>query len=71
MLEFNITLIETLLILSLFIFIFIYSAISVNMLTSLICILIFLILLIPFYLIIERLEILVYLNDLEGIPFFK
>ncbi len=71
MLEFNILLFEILLILSIFIFIFIYSAISVDMLTTLISLLIFLILLIPFYVILERLEIIIYMNNLENINFFK
>jgi len=71
MLEFNILLFEILLILSIFIFIFIYSAFSVDMLTTLISLLIFLILLIPFYVILERLEIIIYMNNLENINFFK
>ncbi len=71
MLEFNILLIEVLLILSVFIIIFIYSAISAEMLTSLISLLIFLILIIPFYILLERLEILVYTNNLENVTFFK
>ena len=71
MLEFNILLFEILLILSIFIFIFIYSAFSVDMLTTLVSLLIFLILLIPFYIGIERLEVIVYINDLESTNFFK
>ncbi len=71
MLEFNILLFEILLILSISIFIFIYSAFSADTVTSFISLLIFLILLIPFYLILERLELIIYMNNLENIVFFK
>ncbi len=71
MLEFNILLFEILLILSSFIFIFVYSAFSVDMLTTLTSLLIFLILLIPFYIILEKLKFIIYINNLENIIFFK
>ena len=71
MLEIHLLLFEVLLMLSVIIFIFIYSAFSVDMLTTLIAFLIFLILLIPFYLILEKLEVLLYINNLEKITFFK
>jgi len=71
MLEFNILLFEILLILSISIFIFIYSAFSADTVTSFISLLIFLILLIPFYLILERLELIIYMNNLENVGFFK
>lgn len=71
MLEYYLLLLEALLMLSVIIFIFIYSAFSADMLTTLIAFLIFLILLIPFYLILEKLEILLYINNLENISFFK
>ena len=71
MLELNILLFDVLFILSIFIFIFIYSAISADMFTTLISLLIFLILLIPFYIILEQLEILIYMNDIDSVPFFK
>lgn len=69
--EFIILLFEILLILSIFIFIFIYSAISADAIISLISFLVFLILLIPFYIILEKLEIYVYINNFEDITFFK
>jgi len=71
MLEIHLLLFEVLLMLSVIIFIFIYSAFSVDMLTTLIAFLIFLILLIPFHLILEKLEVLLYVNNLENIAFFK
>ncbi len=63
MLEYQILLIEVLLILGINIFIFIYSAFSVDMSITLISLTIFLILLIPFYLILEKLEILLYIDN--------
>ena len=71
MLEYQIFLIEVLLILGINIFIFIYSALSVDMSITLISLLIFLILLIPFYLILEKLEILLYIDNIEENTFFK
>lgn len=71
MLEFGIFLAEALIILSLIIFIFIYSAISVEMLTSIIAFTIFLILLIPFYILVEKLNIIIYQNNIENLPIFK
>ncbi|TKJ21957.1 MAG: hypothetical protein CEE43_08430 [Promethearchaeota archaeon Loki_b32] len=71
MLEYQILLIEVLLILGINIFIFIYSALSVDMSITLISLSIFLIILIPFYLILEKLEILLYIDNIEENPFFK
>lgn len=71
MLEYHLLLFEALLMLSVIIFIFIYSAFSADMITTLITFLIFLILLIPFYRILEKLEVLLYINNLENISFFK
>lgn len=71
MLEYQILLIEVLLILGINIFIFIYSALSVDMSITLISLSIFLILLIPFYLILEKLEILLYIGNIEENTFFK
>ncbi len=71
MLEYQILLIEVLLILGINIFIFIYSALSVDMSITLISLSIFLILLIPFYLILEKLEILLYIDNIEENTFFK
>lgn len=69
--EFNILFFEALIILSIYIFILIYSAISVDKIISLVSFLVFLILIIPFYIILERLEIFVYINNFEDITFFK
>lgn len=69
--EFNILLFEGLIILSIYIFILIYSAISVDKIISLVSFSVFLILLIPFYLVLGRLENLVYINNFEDISFFK
>jgi len=71
MLEYQILLIEVLLILGINIFIFIYSALSVDMSITLISLSIFLTLLIPFYLILEKLEILLYIDNIEENTFFK
>ncbi len=71
MLEYQILLIKVLLILGINIFIFIYSALSVDMSITLISLSIFLILLIPFYLILEKLEILLYIDNIEENTFFK
>ncbi len=71
MLEYQILLIEVLLILGINIFIFIYSVLSVDMSITLISLTIFLILLIPFYLILEKLEILLYIDNIEENTFFK
>ncbi len=71
MLEFEVVFAGALIILSILIFIFIYSAISVEMLTSIICFLIFLILLIPFYIVVEKLKVIIYQNNIENLPFFK
>lgn len=71
MLEYQILLIKVLLILGINIFIFIYSALSVDMSITLISLSIFLIILIPFYLILEKLEILLYIDNIEENTFFK
>ncbi len=71
MLELSIFLFEFLLLFSIIIFIFIFSAISIDMLTTLISLLIFLIILVPFYLILYKFEIFVCINNLENVNFFK
>jgi hypothetical protein len=71
MLEFQILLVEALLILGIFIFIFVYSAISAELLTSIITLIIFLMLLIPFYLICEKLNIILYTSNLDNLRFFN
>jgi len=69
--ELQILLIEIFVILSLYIFVFIYSVISADTITTLLSFLIFLILLIPFYFLLEKLDFLVYFNNLEDILIFN
>ena len=71
MLGLNILLLEISIILGINILIFISSLISTDLLVSSLSFLIFLILLIPFYTLIEKLESTVFVNNLEGLPFFK
>ena len=71
MLELNILLLEISIILGVNILIFISSLVSTDLLVSSLSFLIFLILLIPFYTLIEKLESTVFANNLEGLPFFK
>ena len=71
MLEINLTLFEILIILALYIFIFIYSVISTDTITTLMSFILFLILLLPFYILLEKLKLLVYVNNLEDLFFFK
>ena len=67
MLEFNLLFIEILLMLSFFIIIFIYSTLSADTIISLLAFLIFLTFLIPFYVLLERLKEIIYINNLEGL----
>jgi hypothetical protein len=71
MLELNILLLEISIILGVNILIFIFSLVSTDLLVSSLSFLIFLILLIPFYTLIEKLESTVFANNLEGLPFFR
>ena len=69
--EINIVLFEIFIILILYIFIFIYSAISSDTLTSCLSLSIFLILLIPLYFSLEKLKLLLFINNLENEAFFR
>ena len=69
--ELNILLIELILILGTVIFLFIYSTISSDILITTLSLLIFLALLFPYYLLSERIEKLVYINNLETITIYN
>jgi len=71
MLDLQILLLEIFIILSIYIIIFLYSVISADIITTLLSFLIFLILLIPLYLILDRIELQIYINNLKDIPMFK
>jgi len=71
MIELNILLLEFSVILGINILIFIFSLVSTDLLVSSLSFLIFLILLIPFYTLIEKIEATVFAYNLEGLPFFK
>lgn len=71
MFDLNFTLFQILLILALYIFIFFYSAISADMMTTCICLMIFMIFLLPFYILIEKLKLIIFINDIGNILFFK
>lgn len=69
--ELNTILFEILIILMLYIFIFIYSAISSDTITTCLSLSIFLILLLPFYILLKKLRLLLFVNNLEDKVFFK
>lgn len=69
--ELNILLIELLLILGTVIFLFIYSTISTDILITTISLLIFLALLLPYYLLSEKIGKLVYINSLEDMTIYN
>ena len=71
MLDVHILLMEIFIILSIYIVLFIYSVISADLITTLLSFLTFLILLIPLYLLLDRIELQIYINDLREIPIFK
>ncbi len=71
MIELNILLLEFSVILGINILIFIFSLVSTDLLVSSLSFLIFLILLLSFYTLIEKLESTVFANNLEGLLFFK
>jgi len=71
MIEFNILFLKIILILGLFILAFIYSIISSDLLVTLLCLFLYLIFFFPFFLLIEKLRILLFLNNLEEIPYIK
>lgn len=71
MVEISFIVIEIISLLSFIILIFIYSAISTDALTVFICIILFLILLLPFLTIINQLELILIEFNLENIFFYK
>jgi len=71
MTEINFVLFEIFTILLLYIFIFIYSAISSDTLTSCLSLSIFLILLIPLHISLEKLKVLIFSDNLENEAFFR
>jgi hypothetical protein len=71
MLEINILVLEISIILSINILIFIFSLISTDILITSFGMFFFLVLLIPFYLLIENLELLIVINNIENSEFYK
>lgn len=69
--EVNIIVFEILVILMLYIFIFIYSAISSDTVTSCLSFSIYIVLLLPLYILLEKLSLLIYVSNLENKTFFK
>ena len=69
--EVNVVIVEILVILLLYIFMFIYSAISSDSVTTCISFSIYIILLLPLYIFLEKLRLLIYVNNLENEIFFK
>jgi len=71
MLELNILILEICIILSINILIFIFSLISTDVIITSLSFLIYLILIIPFYLLLEKLELITLISNLENSPFYK
>jgi len=71
MYQLSLTILEITSIMGLFIIIFIYSAISSDTTTVLISLLLFLLFLLPFYVLINQLKFLMAELNLENIVFFK
>jgi hypothetical protein len=71
MLELNILILEICIILTINILIFIFSLVSTDILITSLSFLIFLILIIPFHLLLEELELITLLSNLENSPFYK
>jgi len=71
MFQLSLTILEITSIMSLFILIFIYSAISSDTTTVLISLILFLIFLLPFYVLINQLKLLIVDLNLENVVFFK
>ncbi len=71
MLEIDLIFFKIFFILTFFIIIFIYSAISTDLIVTLISFLLFLTLLIPFFILFEYYKYLMYINNYEEILFFK
>jgi hypothetical protein len=69
--EVNFVVFEILVIVMLYIFIFIYSALSSDTITTCLSLSIYLILLVPLYILLEKLNLLLYVNNLENKIFFK
>jgi len=69
--EINIVVFEILVILMLFIFLFIYSAISSDTITTCLSLSIYVILLIPLYILLEKLSLILFTYNLENRIFFK
>lgn len=71
MIDLNLTLFGLLAILALNIFVFIYSAISTDMITTFISLTLFLIFLLPFYVLLEKLKLIILLKNSEDLIFYK
>jgi hypothetical protein len=71
MYEIKFILVEILLILSFNILIFTYSAVSSEIITNCLAFFLFLILQIPFYLLLTKLEVIIFTNDLANIELFR
>ena len=66
MLELNILLAETFVLLGFTIIIFIFSLVSTDVLISMLSFLLYLIILIPFFVLLDKLELLIYIRNLEN-----
>jgi hypothetical protein len=66
MLEINILIVETFVLLAFTIIIFIFSLVSTDILISMLSFLLYLIILIPFFILLDKLELLIYITDLEN-----
>lgn len=69
--EINIVVFEILVILMLFILLFIYSAISCDTITTCLSLSIYVILLLPLYILLEKLSLILFTYNLENRIFFK
>ena len=65
MTNFNLILLQILIILAIYILLFTYSAISADMMTTCISFMIFLILLLPFIVLLEKLKILLHISNVR------
>jgi len=66
MLEINVLIAETFVLLAFTIIIFISSLVSTDVLISMLSFLLYLIILIPFFVLLDKLELLIYITDLEN-----
>ncbi len=71
MIELDILILEIYVILAIFILIFIYSVIATDTVITLLAFIMFLIFLIPFNLLLEKLELLIFVNNFENYSFFR